>query len=143
MSIYNIVHGFNPSCIFFLPMLGRNDREYPRFRDCFLDDDDENHILIYTRVGGGNRNSGFGEEKLYDDPNFVETYDDPDDSTYGYYKFKIPDEWKEDAEKIINANFAEVSDKYVERCKEIFPKFAESSYIDIIFKRKKGEEESN
>lgn len=79
-----MIHGFNPSCIFFMPMLGRKQDEWPRFRDCFLSNDGK-RIVIYTRVGGNNRNSGYGEEDLYDDPNFITTYDDDHDSTYGYY----------------------------------------------------------
>ena len=72
MSLYNMMMGFNPACIMILPMLGRKSNEYPRFRDCFITDD-EQRILIYTRVGGNNRNQGYGEEKLYEDPNFVRT----------------------------------------------------------------------
>lgn len=60
MSLYNMIHGYNISCIVFMPMLGRKQEEYPRFRDCFLSDDKE-HIIIYTRVGGGNRGCGYGE----------------------------------------------------------------------------------
>ena len=39
-----MINGFNPSCILFMPMLGRKQEEYPRFRDCFLSDDKE-HII--------------------------------------------------------------------------------------------------
>lgn len=39
MSLYNMVNGFNPACIFIMPLLGRRDSEYPRFRDCFVEDD--------------------------------------------------------------------------------------------------------
>ena len=63
MSLYNMINGFNPACVFILPLLGRHDKEYPRFRDCFLTDD--GNIAVYTRVGGGNRNCGFGERCLY------------------------------------------------------------------------------
>ena len=60
MSLYNLVNGYNPACICLMPMLGRKQDEYPRFRDCFLSDDEE-HLVIYTRVGGANRNNGYGE----------------------------------------------------------------------------------
>ena len=63
MSLYNMVYGFNPACLLFMPMLGRKQDEYPRFRDCFLSED-KKHIDIYTRVGGGNRGCGYGEEEL-------------------------------------------------------------------------------
>ena len=69
MSLYNMMNGFNPACVFIMPMLGRKQEEYPRFRDCFVTE--ENNIAIYTRVGGGNRGCGFGEEELYKDENFL------------------------------------------------------------------------
>ena len=82
MSMYNALMGFNPACLLIMPMLGRKQEEYPRFRDCFISED-KKHIDIYTRVGGGNRNSGYGEEELYKDENFVETFDDNYDSMRG------------------------------------------------------------
>ena len=40
MSLYNMLHGVNPSTFFILPMLGeKHPDEYPRFRDCFIGDD--------------------------------------------------------------------------------------------------------
>lgn len=72
MSLYNMLYGFNPACIVLMPMLGRTQDEYPRFRDCFLSDDNK-YIEILTRVGGGNRNQGYGEDELYKDPNYVKT----------------------------------------------------------------------
>ena len=48
-----------------MPMLGRKQDEWPRFRDCYVTKD--LNIAIYTRVGGGNRNSGYGEEELYEE----------------------------------------------------------------------------
>ena len=94
---------------------------------------EEGNIAIYTRVGGGNRNCGYGEEKLYDDENFLETYDDDFDTTYGIYEFKVPDKWKDDFEKIIHSRMLEVSREYVDCVKEFYPKLAESGIIDKIF----------
>lgn len=131
MSLYNMINGYNPACVLLMPMLGRREHEYPRFRDCFLVD---GMIAIYTRVGGGNRNSGFGEEKLYDDPNFVKTYDDEFDSTYGYYLFKVPDKWKADFDLICNGEFNKVSDEYVAYVKEFYPNLAKVGMIDSIFR---------
>ena len=79
MSLYNMVNGFNPACVLIMPMLGRTQDEYPRFRDCFVTE--EKNIAIYTRVGGGNRNCGYDEEELYEDENFLTPYDDDFDST--------------------------------------------------------------
>ena len=84
----NMIMGFNPACVLIMPMLGRKQEEYPRFRDCFVTE--ENNIAIYTRVGGGNRGCGYGEEELYKDENFLTTYDDDYDCTYATYEFKVP-----------------------------------------------------
>jgi len=138
MSIYNLMNGFNPCCLLFMPMLGRKQDEWPRFRDCFLTDDYK-HIVILTRVGGGNRNTGYGEEELYEDPNFVKTWDDDFDSTYGYYEFKVPEKWQKDFDTIVDQRFDDVSDEYVNYLKEFFPKIAEAGTIDKIFRGRKQE----
>lgn len=140
MSMYNMMFGYSPACVYFLPMLGRKQDEYPRFRDCFLDDD-EKHILIYTRVGGNNRNCGFGEEELYKDSNFVETYDESFDNTYGYYKFSVPEKWREDFERIKGGKFEEVSDDYLNTVKKFYPLLAEKGLIDALFRRTQEESE--
>lgn len=134
MSLYNMVRGFNPACIFLMPMLGRKQDEYPRFRDCFLSDDEE-HLVILTRVGGPNRNSGYGEEKLYEDPNFVKTYDHEEDSTYGYYVFDVPAKWKKDFDAIVAGEIEKVSEEYVSYVREFYPTLAEKGVIDAAFKR--------
>lgn len=46
MSLYNMVCGFNPACVWLLPMLGKKHTEYPRFRDCFLSEDGKIRLLI-------------------------------------------------------------------------------------------------
>ena len=129
MSLYNMVNGFNPACVFVLPMLGRKASEYPRFRDCYITDD--NNIAVYTRVGGNNRNDGFGEEVLYEDENFIKTYDDEFDSTYGIYEFKVPEKWKEDFDKIINGNLSEISEDYRNVLKEAYPDLAKEGMFDF------------
>lgn len=130
-----MINGFNPACLFFMPMLGRKQDDYPRFRDCFLSDD-EKHIDIYTRVGGNNRNCGYGEEELYKDENYVETFDDSFDSTYATYRFNPPNKWKKDFDLIVNKKFTEVSDEYVACVKNFFPMIADTGVIDSIFRGK-------
>lgn len=136
MSLYNAIMGFNPACIALLPMLGRKQDEYPRFRDCFLSDD-EKRIVVYTRVGGGNRNCGYGEDELYADENFVCTYDDDFDSTYGYYEFNVPSKWKNDFDAMISNGVQAASDEYVLYVKEFYPEFAGA--IDKFFGRANDE----
>lgn len=132
MSLYNMMNGFNLSCLVFMPMLGRKQEEYPRFRDCFLTDD--HNIAIYTRVGGGNRNTGYGEEELYKDPNFITTYDDDYDETYGTYEFKVPEKWKADFDKIIDGDMRAVSDEYVEMLEAFYPKLADEGLFRKLFR---------
>lgn len=131
MSLYNSMFGFNPACVIVMPMLGRKQEEYPRFRDCFVED---GKIAIYTRVGGYNRGQGYGEEALYQDPNFVSTYDDAFDNTYATYLFNVPEKWKPDFEKIMADKFSEVSDEYYQYVCEFYPTLAENGVIDKIFR---------
>ena len=137
MSLYNAINGFNPACVIIMPMLGRKQNEYPRFRDCFVED---GKIAIFTRVGGGNRGCGFGEEELYKDPNYVTSYDDDFDCTYATYLFNVPKEWKDDFDCIMDNRFADVSDKYVDYLKQFYPLLAENGIIDSIFRKAEGEE---
>lgn len=135
MSLYNMINGVNPATFVILPMLGKHPDEYPRFRDCFVQD---RMIVVLTRVGGGNRNSGYGEESLYKHPNFVKTYDDDFDNTYGYYVFSIPDEWKEDFDKILKGQ--NPSQKYVEQMSKVYPKL-ESKFRELFkSEEKEGKE---
>lgn len=131
MSMYNMINGFNPACVVIMPMLGRKQEEYPRFRDCFVTED--NNIAIYTRVGGGNRNCGYGEEELYEDENFLKTYDDEYDCTYATYEFKVPEKWKADFDLIIAGRIKEVSKEYIDYVKSFYPMLAEQGILDKIF----------
>ena len=133
MSLYNMINGFNMACFYFMPMLGRKQDDYPRFRDCFLSED-ENYIDIYTRVGGLNRDCGYGEEKLYEDENFVETFDDSFDNTYATYRFKVPEKWKKDFEYIKKGKYDKVSDEYVEYTRAFFPKLNKEGIVDRIYR---------
>ena len=131
MSMYNMINGFNPACVFIMPMLGRKQEEWPRFRDCFVTE--EGNIAIYTRVGGGNRNCGYNEEKLYEDENFIRTYDDEYDTTYGTYEFKVPDKWKADFDLILSGDMSKVSENYKNYLREFFPTLNEKGFFDKLF----------
>lgn len=131
MSLYNMLMGFNPACVAIMPMLGRKQEEWPRFRDCYVTE--ERNIAIYTRVGGGNRDCGYGEEELYEDKNFLTTYDDEYDNTYATYEFKVPEKWKDDFDKILDGRSEEVSEEYINYVKEFYPKLAAEGVIDKMF----------
>ena len=130
MSLYNAINGVNPATFFILPMLGYHPDYYPRFRDCFLSNNAQ-FIEVYTRVGGNNRNCGFGEEKLYSHPNFVRTYDDDDDSTYGWYVFSIPEKWKSDLDAIVEGR--QFSEEYLNHIISIYPSLRDK-IMEIYYK---------
>lgn len=143
MSLYNAIYGVNQATFFILPMLGKHPDEYPRFRDCFiggLENSDENDLFgiplkktsdekvisIYTRVGGGNRDSYKNEiEQLQKLPNYLRDYDDDFDSTFATFVFSIPEKWKADFDKITENKINEISDEYKKEIKRVFPKIAE------------------
>ena len=137
-GFYNMINGYNPACVLVMPMLGRKQEDYPRFRDCFVTED--KNIAIFTRAGGNNRDCGLGEEELYKDPNYIRTYDDDFDNTYATYEFRVPEKWKKDFDLIIAGNLNEVSDEYVAYLREFFPLLNEKGIIDKIFREK---EETN
>lgn len=136
-GLYNMINGYNPACVLVMPMLGRKQEDYPRFRDCFVTED--KNIAIFTRVGGNNRNCGFGEEELYKNPNYIRTYDDDFDDTYATYEFRVPEKWKKDFDLIIAGNLNEVSDEYVAYLRKFFPLLNEKGIIDKIFREQEVE----
>lgn len=129
MSLYNLINGVTPATFFILPMLGRHPDQYPRFRDCFMADADhpewDDHIHVYTRVGGGNRGQGYGEEALYADPNYVTTFDDGFDSTFATYVFRVPEKWKADYELFKAGRAKEFSEEYKAELWRVYPKLAD------------------
>lgn len=135
MSFYNALNGYNPACVLIMPMLGRKQNEYPRFRDCFVSENET--IIILTRCGGANRNCGYGEAEQYRDPNFIRTKDVEEDPTYGIYEFSVPEEWRSDFQHILAGELREVSDEYIEYVKDFYPRLAEAGRIDEAFGRKK------
>ncbi len=137
MSMYNMVNGCSPAVFLILPMLGKHPEEYPRFRDCFLSNEErpdlDDHIHIYTRTGGGNREEYDEEnEAMTNMDDFVEDFDDSFDTTYASWVFKVPEQWNADFKLITQGRMAEVSDAYVEQCKSVFPKIADQ--LESIFR---------
>lgn len=142
-GLYNTLAGWNPACVWLAPMLTDENPQgfFPRFRDCWLGDKGDT-IIIFTRVGGGNRSDGpddeygYGEHKLYDMPTFIRTWDDDFDSTYGYYEFGVPDEWREDFEHAKKGEFDKFSDRYVDRMQKCY----QNLDIREIIKKAMGEQ---
>ena len=120
MSLYNMIMGFSPACLLVMPMLGRKQSEYPRFRDCHINAKDTREIHIFTREGSLNQNCGYGEEALYDDPNYLRFKDDSYDPTYGTYVFKCPNEWEADFDAISEGNIEKLSEAFYEMQKKFW-----------------------
>lgn len=135
MSLYNMINGVNPCAFFFLPMLGKHPDEYPRFRDCFLRDPDRpqyhDHIHVYTRVGGGNRDE-YEEDiaELRAMPTFVTDHDDDFDSTYATFVFKVPDQWRADFDTLLagkdgDGSVPKISTEYKAELIRVYPKLTD------------------
>lgn len=134
-NLYNLMHGINKATFFFMPMLGLHPDEYPRFRDCFLGDEENpkynDFIHVYMQIGGGNRPYHVEQIKdLREMPQYVTDFDDPDSITHATFIYSIPEEWIEDFKLLKEVKLTEVSDAYYSRLcevyKEIIPDFQEA-----------------
>ena len=138
MSLYNLMNGVNQSTFYILPMLEKHPDGYPRFRDCFLWDAEnpeyDDHIIIYTRTGGGNRDDYEVEnEAMRQMEGFVTDYDDSFDCTYASWVFKVPDKWKPDFDKIKEGDLMNTSDEYKALLIKVYPKLEE--HFTEMFKK--------
>ncbi len=136
MSLYNQIHGVNQAAFWFLPMLGKHPDEYPRFRDCFTSDEAHpeynDHIHVFTRTGGGNRDHyDEGNQMMKSMDGFVTDFDDSFDKTFASWVFKISAKWKKDYDAICRQDLQGVSEEYREQIKKVYPKLAEK--VDSIF----------
>lgn len=132
MSLYNALFGHNPFAPFYLSTLGLCPDDVGRFRDCFLRKDPESgeeRIVIYTRNGGGNRDS-YEEtiEKLRAHPEFVIDFDDDFDCTYASFVFKVPEKFKEKIAAISDLPHQHVNPG--ERFKELLTKLQSGNMED-------------
>jgi hypothetical protein len=89
MSLYNMLFGRTPNAAIFLTLLDLKTEDCGRFRDCYPSDDGT-RIYIYTRNGGGNRESYMPDFSKH--PQFLEDNDDEFDSTYATLTFETPKE---------------------------------------------------
>lgn len=153
MSLYNMVNGANPATFFILPMLGKHADDYPRFRDCFVEEREftfedglptmrpkadglkEPVICVFTRVGGGNREEYADDiEELQQSDEYITDYDDDFDSTYATFVFRVPEQWKEDYRKIVEGSIKNISEAYKTELYHIYPKLKEQ--FDTLFSGK-------
>jgi hypothetical protein len=96
MSLYNSLFGVNNAAPILLKIIGKTDGDFGRFRDAYLNESGDK-IIVYTRCGGGNRES---YQHVFDEmakhPNYINNYDDDFDCTYAYFEFSVPDDFKDE-----------------------------------------------
>ena len=96
MSLYNMCVGNNPLFGLLARVLETAAPlpQVERFRDAYTTD---THIVIYTRLGGGNRKDYVAcHEALRRHPLFASDHDDDFDQTFCHHLFRIPDDFQED-----------------------------------------------
>jgi hypothetical protein len=100
MSLYNALFGKNPFAPSLLMMLGIDETQVPRFRDCYLNADRE--IVIYTRTGGSNRAAYQVEnEALTRLPGYLRNRNDEFDSTFTYFIYQPSAEFSDLVAEIV------------------------------------------
>ena len=125
--MYNLMNGVQPITFLLLPILfEQHPDNLPRFRDCFLAAEGKPHldgkIILVTRVGGPNRNTGYGEQVYTDHPQFIETWDWQADNTYGLYAFDCPEKWQADFDLVQQTALKQCSEEYKQLVLSRFPK---------------------
>ncbi len=99
MSLYNMLCGNNPLFGILARILCKDEPlpYVPRFRDMYTRMEGEQvQIVIFTRTGGGNRESHESENDLLArHPLYVCDFDDDYDSTFAHFVFRVPDEFQE------------------------------------------------
>ena len=106
-------------------MLGTTKDKVPRYRDCYLDAE-QKRLVIYTRTGGGNRDSCEDEETCRENypeyfqgnnpktgpwnsdlralPNYIYDKDEEFDSTYANFYFSFPQEYENELVAMCNGD---------------------------------------
>jgi len=89
MGLYNSVFGCHPLALKYLALLGLKHENFGRFRDAYPQ---TGAVVIYTRVGGGNRDD-YPQvfEMAKNHPLFLEAVDDEFDRTYCSFRFRFPE----------------------------------------------------
>jgi hypothetical protein len=95
MSLYNLLHGYEPTAAAVLDILHIDPSGIPRFRDAYLTYRDETQsspvMVILTRTGGVNR-TDFAEQNaaLCALPGYIDNADDDFDSTFALFRYEVP-----------------------------------------------------
>ena len=129
MSLYNALHGFEPTAQIVLAMLDLEFGNIPRFRDAYfswvnLDAMTDPVAIVLTRTGGGNR-SGYVEENeaMRKVAGYRSDRDDDFDSTFALFTYSVPEAVREAVETHLRDHgvpltLKQKTDKAVESLKE-------------------------
>lgn len=119
MSLYNRLFGMNEETPVLLGMIGVNKEYFDRFRDVDLIKNGT-IIRIFTRIGGGNRESYKRTwEKIRKHNLYLRDYDDEFDETYAYIEYKIPDTFKETATNMFKNEPLTFKERFEKELKDI------------------------
>ena len=104
MSLYNALFGVNKMAPMLAAFVGVDMNEIPRFRDAWLSEDGET-VVIYTRTGGGNRESYEPEnDNLASKEAYAFDRDDDFDCTYAEFHFRVPEKFLVITKEMASAN---------------------------------------
>lgn len=115
--MYNMIFKVNPySKVIIEQVLNKSLENFGRFRDVFITD---NHILVYTRCGGGNRAEyKYVFDEMANHGLYSHDEDCKYDSTYANIFFNIPKEYKEKLQPLVTAELpADLWKRYMEQLK--------------------------
>lgn len=129
-NLYNIIHGTNRYAAFLMGSLAILPDQVGRFRDCYMHraPTGELEIHIYTRNGGGNRESHADvTAKLRTHPLYLRDFDDPFDATYATYAFRPNPRMRADLETFAKSDTEQALPRsHKERAEEFARKMKET-----------------
>lgn len=134
-GLYFALFGLNPLAGSLLKMLGIDPEQTGRFRDCYLRRiDGEVRICLLTRNGGGNREDYVtASEALRAHPGYIRDYDEPYDSTYATYEFRVPAGKRQEVEVLVESMPTALTDDFGERFEKFRQKMQdEPNHPDVL-----------
>ena len=112
MSLYSQLFSENKDATAILGFAGLTREMFPRYRDVFLADKGDT-VIVYTRVGGGNRETYQTDiDEIITHTQYIDNYDDEKDNTYAYFKFNVLPEYLHTAKTIFTEEPLSVWDMF-------------------------------
>lgn len=112
MSLYNMVHGIQPTAKIVVIVLGLEPPKIDRLRDAFIvEEKGEVRLVVRTRTGGPNRaDHSASNDALKAHPAYIEDRDEPFDPTFAVFHFRPPADLVDDLRKAMTAQHPKVAD---------------------------------